>query len=380
MRKPRIAVLTDLSGPLNSAAIELEKLDYKGVIEVVPHCGLGSELSEEFLRDVDGVLTRPGSPSLRPEHLKWARRPFVVATISVGTSHLEGLLGMDGVKLVAPTGTNAAGTASIALSLADLLLRPVHIGCQQMASGVFDRTVFNGSRRPEGLHWLAVGAGHVVRAMLWELLSRSPGQITVFNRTMESRESVLSRMSFLLSDIPAGCRSSSLDPIDGGYSTMLVGRGNEQIPFRFVCGDFAAEHTVIPGLSDADVVSIHLPVTESTRGFFGPKLIEQMKRGSCVVNVARGELVDEEAIVQTLAGGHLGGYAADVVFSDAENERQHTLSPVWNRYVTDQYLPAEQRLKILLTPHIGGHVFPDLEQTAASAISGMLGALGVSVV
>jgi hypothetical protein len=66
-----------------------------------------------------------------------------------------------------------------------------------------------------------------------------------------------------------------------------------------------------------------------------------------------------------------------VVYADAENERLHTLSPVWDRFVSDRKLPVEQRLNIVLTPHVGGHVFPDLAETSLSAIRGLLSALGI---
>ncbi|MDX2245478.1 MAG: hydroxyacid dehydrogenase [Bacteroidia bacterium] len=66
-------------------------------------------------------------------------------------------------------------------------------------------------------------------------------------------------------------------------------------------------------LNTADVISLHLPLTENTRGFFGKNQITRMKPGAFLVNTSRGEIVDHEAVEESLAAGHLGGFAADVL-------------------------------------------------------------------
>ena len=182
--KPCIVIIPELTGPTASVISRLERLDFEGVIELRTLYGIGSQLQSEFFEGCDAIITRPGCPELLPEHLAAANRPLVVATLSVGTGHLKEISNMQNVTIVAPSGTNAKGTASVALSLADLVLRPLHIGCEQMSKGIFDRTVFDTSKRPEGMHWLAVGAGNVVRAMMWGLLGRRPKQITVFNLSL----------------------------------------------------------------------------------------------------------------------------------------------------------------------------------------------------
>jgi phosphoglycerate dehydrogenase-like enzyme len=375
--KPRIAVLADLAGLPWSPLRLLEELDYGGKVELVQQAGIGNTMSPEFFRDCSAVITRPGSPLLLPEHLRFARRPFHVATISVGRSHLREIADMDDVKLIVPAGTNAGGTASITLSLAELLLRPLHVGSEQMRQGVFDRSPFDRSRRLDGMHWLMVGAGHVSRAMIWQLLSRGARQITVFNRLLESDDAAGKRIRFLTEDIPDGCKSGKIEQVDGGYSTTLYGERNREVQLLFLHGEFDGSRTQIPMIHEADVVSLHVDSTATTKGFFARSQIRQMKAGSLLVNAGRGELVNESSVLEFLASGHLGGYGSDVVYADAENERLHTLSPVWDRFVSDRKLPVEQRLNIVLTPHVGGHVFPDLAETSLSAIRGLLSALGI---
>src|SRR5512137_556773 len=63
---------------------------------------------------------------------------------------------------------------------------------------------------------------------------------------------------------------------------------------------------------EADVVSLHVPLTEQTRHLVGAATLAKMKKGAILVNCARGGIVDEKALADALASGHLGGAALDV--------------------------------------------------------------------
>jgi len=63
-----------------------------------------------------------------------------------------------------------------------------------------------------------------------------------------------------------------------------------------------------------DVVTINCPLHPETEHLFNDALIGQMKRGSYIVNTARGKICDRDAIVRALKSGHLAGYAGDVWF------------------------------------------------------------------
>jgi formate dehydrogenase len=63
-----------------------------------------------------------------------------------------------------------------------------------------------------------------------------------------------------------------------------------------------------------DVVTINAPLHPETEGLFNDKLIGMMKRGSYIVNTARGKIVDRDAVVRALESGQLAGYAGDVWF------------------------------------------------------------------
>ena len=89
-------------------------------------------------------------------------------------------------------------------------------------------------------------------------------------------------------------------------------------------------------LAQADVVTLHVPLTGATRGLLAFEQLQRMKHGALLVNVARGGVVDEAALAQALRDGRLGGAAIDVF----ENEPP-TGSPLLEAPNT------------VLTPHLG---------------------------
>lgn len=89
-------------------------------------------------------------------------------------------------------------------------------------------------------------------------------------------------------------------------------------------------------LTTSDIVTLHVPLTEETRGMIGASQIASMPRGSFLINAARGEVLDQRAALQALANDHLAGLALDVF--DPE-------PPAGG-------FPEDPRL--ILTPHVGG--------------------------
>jgi phosphoglycerate dehydrogenase-like enzyme len=91
-------------------------------------------------------------------------------------------------------------------------------------------------------------------------------------------------------------------------------------------------------LAEADVVVVVLPLTPETRGLIDADAFEAMKPRALLVDVARGGIVDEEALLQALASGKLGGAALDVF----EEEPLPASSPLWDAP------------NLILTPHVAG--------------------------
>lgn len=88
----------------------------------------------------------------------------------------------------------------------------------------------------------------------------------------------------------------------------------------------------------ADIVSLHMKVTKENENSIGDELFNAMKDGALLVNVARAELVDRNALVRALSQGTLGGAAIDVYNSEPPSEEDYALA---------------KRDDVIATPHIG---------------------------
>ena len=93
-------------------------------------------------------------------------------------------------------------------------------------------------------------------------------------------------------------------------------------------------------LAQSDIVSVHVPLTQSTHHMIDGTAIGQMKPGAIVINTARGGVIDERALVDALSGGHLAGAALDVF-------EEEPVSAVNSGHLQD--VPG-----LVLTPHIAG--------------------------
>jgi glyoxylate reductase len=98
-----------------------------------------------------------------------------------------------------------------------------------------------------------------------------------------------------------------------GRIGRAVARRGEAFGMRIVAFDKdQSEEAFGEFLSKADVLSIHVPLTDATRGRFGERELLRMKEGSILVNTARGPIVDEAALVAALSSRHLLGAGLDV--------------------------------------------------------------------
>lgn len=66
----------------------------------------------------------------------------------------------------------------------------------------------------------------------------------------------------------------------------------------------------------ADVVSLHVVLSERTRGVVGKKELEMMKKRAVLLNTSRGGLIDEQALIETLTAGSIAGFASDVFWEE----------------------------------------------------------------
>ena len=123
--------------------------------------------------------------------------------------------------------------------------------------------------------------------------------------------------------------------------------------------DFYRRHRVTPVplgqlLAGSDMVSLHVPLDRTTKGMIGAAELTAMRRGSFLINAARGGLIDEDALADALRSGHLAGAACDVFQMEPDP------SP---RLLT---LP-----NFLGTPHIGGSTVEAQLAMGRAAIEGL---------
>lgn len=95
-------------------------------------------------------------------------------------------------------------------------------------------------------------------------------------------------------------------------------------------------------VSTADIISLHVPETNQTKNLISKAILKQCKQGAIIINYARGEVIDLDALTQALKDKHIAGAAIDVFPIEPEKNG-------------DKFETSLQGLSnVLLTPHVGG--------------------------
>jgi len=218
---------------------------------------------------------------------------------STGYNHIDiKACAEKGIPVANIGGANAISVAEHTLALALLLLKRITYAHQKMLEGNWtQQELLNVAAELSGKTWGLVGLGRIGR----EVANRAKplgAQIVYYDlkRLPEDEETKL------------------------GYS-------------------FHHLHRL---LSESDVVSIHVPLTQETEHMIGEKELRMMRSTSVFINPSRGELTDEAALAKALREGWIGGAGIDV-FSKEPPDITHPL-----------ILAAKEGLNIVLTPHIAG--------------------------
>lgn len=110
---------------------------------------------------------------------------------------------------------------------------------------------------------------------------------------------------------------------------------------------------------EADYLSLHLPSSEQTAKMINASVISRMKKGAVIINTARGELVDDDALLAALESGQLGGAGLDAfVHEPFADQRFFTLD------------------NVIMTPHSGSYTTESVERTLVAAAEEVLRVLG----
>ena len=112
-------------------------------------------------------------------------------------------------------------------------------------------------------------------------------------------------------------------------------------------------------LAMSDVVTLHVPETESTRDMFGANELAQMKQGSILINASRGTVLDIDALADNLRSGKLLGAAVDVFPTEPKSNDEEFVSPL------------REFDNVILTPHVGGSTV-EAQENIGTEVAGKL--------
>lgn len=139
----------------------------------------------------------------------------------------------------------------------------------------------------------------------------------------------------------------------------VIAHSLETAPDIYAAADVEPVTTLRDLLAQSDIVSLHLPLTSSTRGLIGAAELSAMRPGALLINTGRGGVIDETALLDALDAGQLGGAGLDV-FAREEMPKDH---------------PLLRHDRVVLTPHIAGSTEASLARTAADVARGVLAVL-----
>ena len=216
----------------------------------------------------DAIVVR-NRTQVRGELLAALLHCKVVGRLGVGLDNIDvTACEARGMKVIPATGANALSVAEYVIATAMLLLRGAYQSTPDVVVGKWPRNALSGGREIGGKTLGLVGFGSI--GQLTAKLAQGIGMTVVAHDAMMDK----SNAAFA----QAGVACVGLDELT----------------------------------ASADVISLHVPLVESTRYLFDAKRIDAMKPGAVLINSARGGVVDEAALAAALKRGHLGGAALDV--------------------------------------------------------------------
>ena len=307
LHRPRILV----SDPIAEDGIA--KLRQVGEVEVAT--GLSPAELKEKIANCDALVVR-SETKVTAELLAAAPKLRVVGRAGVGVDNIDIAAATEHGVLVlnAPTGnTIAAAEHAIALMMA--LVRNIPKADQSIREGRWDRKHFMGA----------------------EMRGKTLGVIG------------LGKIGFEVARIA----SQGLQMHVLAYDPVVTQDRAEQ------AGAELCDMETL--LRDSDVLTVHVPMTDRTRGMIGAADLRKMKKGARVINVARGGIVDEAALAEAVKSGHIAGAAIDV-FSEEPVSADNPLRGI---------------PEIITTPHLGANtteaqvnVASDVAEQIAEYLSG----------
>ena len=252
----------------------------------------------------DAIIVR-NRTQVRGELLAALMRCKVVGRLGVGLDNIDvAACEARGMQVIPATGANALSVAEYVVGTAMLLLRGVYASTPAVAGGQWPRNALSNGREIGGKTLGLIGFGSI--GQLTARLAQGLGMnVIAFDAMMKPGHPVFAN---------CGVRCATLDEV----------------------------------IASADVVSLHVPLVDATRGLFDAARIAAMKPDAVLINTARGGIVDEVALGAALKAGRLGGAAIDVFGTEPMRVAAHF-----------QDCP-----NLILTPHVAGVTFEANERVS----------------
>ena len=245
-------------------------------------------------------------------------------------------------------------------------VKQVHILGIRSKSHV-SQAVLKAATRLQAIGCFCIGVNQV------DLKEATNQGIAVFNapysNTRSVAELVIGSAIMLIRRIPdksvAAHKGSWMKEASGSYELIgktlgIIGYGNigsqvsvlaeslgmkvifYDVETRLPLGNATDMRTLKDVLGKSDVVTLHVPETPQTKNLINKNNLKQFKKGSIIINYARGTVMDLSAVRNAILDGHIAGAAVDVFPLEPEKNGDHFETPL-------QGLP-----NVILTPHIGG--------------------------
>lgn len=293
-----VALPAHLRAVLSQAAPDAEIIDRR--------CKSPVEVGELLAAGCDVMLTFivPADLAARAPRLKW------IQLLSAGADHaLAGPLKSGAIPVTTASGIHCTAIAEYTLASMLSYAHRIHLAMRAQ----FRREWFRSSR---------------FMASVDEIRGRTLGIIGYGSIGRET-----ARLADAFGMPVLALKRNPDQRKDSGWCPAGLGDPEGTIPKQF----FGADQCEAL-LHECDYISVTLPLTDHTRKFIGSREIAAMKPGAYIVNIGRGQVIDESALADALKGGRIGGAGLDVF----EHEPLDPGSPLWDLE------------NVILTPHISG--------------------------
>ncbi|SFE17988.1 hydroxyacid dehydrogenase [Methylobacterium sp. 13MFTsu3.1M2] len=256
------------------------------ISEFMDEAAIAAELAGLDVQYDPGLVDRPGDlaaavaradalivrnrTQVRGPLLDAARDLKVVGRLGVGLDNIDvPACRARGIAVYPATGANDGAVAEYVVATALLLLRGAYGATARVAAGTWPRNALMG-REIAGKRLGLVGFGSIAR--------ETARRAAALGMTVAAHD------PFVAADDPTW--NPATGPVQSQALDALI--------------------------AQSDVLSLHVPLTDQTRGLIDAAALGRMPKGAILINAARGGVVDEAAVAQALRSGHLGGAALDV--------------------------------------------------------------------